>query len=137
MISPTGKGIRRDSKGSGLWGAPRGTRNHMGVDFLCEPDQIIYAPFKMEIYRESRPYSDDHKYTGVAWRTAIMDGRMFYFVPYATVVGGTVLEDQAIGTAQNIAEKYGKNMLPHIHFEIKSIDPLVIMDLLRDIKKFL
>jgi len=137
MISPTGLGIRNDPAGQGIWGASRGERPHMGVDFLCIPGQKIKAPLNMEIYRRSNPYADNPNYTGIAWRTDIMEGRMFYFAPLGISVGGQVKEGQHIGYAQDISDMYFETaMEPHIHFEIKSIDPVVIMELINSMQKF-
>ena len=59
FISPTGKGIRNDSKGLGHHGAPRGHRKHNGVDLMCDPGQDILMPVDGFIARMSMPYKKD------------------------------------------------------------------------------
>ena len=67
MISPTGKGIRNDSRGSGDYGSPRGIRVHNGIDYLCDEGQEIIAPFDMIIVRVSYPKADS-SLMGIAWQ---------------------------------------------------------------------
>jgi len=48
--------------------------------------------------------------------------KMYYFLP-SVKPGESVVVGEKIGTAQNIANKYGGDMIPHVHLEIVSIDP--------------
>ncbi|MHB9146951.1 MAG: M23 family metallopeptidase, partial [Candidatus Amoebophilus sp.] len=44
LVNPTGKGIRNDSGGLGHFGAPRGVRKHMGIDFQSVYGQDVVSP---------------------------------------------------------------------------------------------
>ena len=118
MISPTGKGIRYDSEGSGEYGAKRGDRIHNGIDYECEPGQEIVAPFDMEIVRESRPKAGS-PLSGIVWKYGRSRGKMFYFSPDPNLIGSEVKEGQVIGIAQSVSQDYDLlDMIDHIHFQI-------------------
>ena len=118
MISPTDKGIRVDAEGDGHYGAPRGDRRHNGVDYLCDPGQIIVAPFSMFIERISFPAADKIM-SGIAWRSDRSTGRIWYFEPYKYLIDSNVFEGLPIGIAQNVSQYYGlPNMKNHIHFRV-------------------
>lgn len=129
LINPTGLKIRTaDDWGSGLWGSPRGDRQHLGIDIECAPGQEIKSPCDALIIREAKPYAGEI-YSGLLMRSDFMVFKMFYIYPYRHLIGKHVSAGQAIGTAQNISEKYRKQgdhekyMIPHIHFQVDSIDP--------------
>lgn len=118
MISPTGKGIRVDPEGDGNYGAPRGDRVHRGVDYLCDPGQIIVAPFDMFIDRVSFPNSDK-KMEGIAWTKGKSTGRMWYFMPFKELLGTQAYKGKFIGRAQSVSAHYGlPKMRDHIHFQV-------------------
>jgi len=123
MISPTNRGIRNDGAGAGHWGALRHMRRHKGVDYLCTPGQEVIAPCDMQITRIAYPYGD-HSYSGIAFRTLILTGKLFYFEPDIEVMDRWVMQGQRIGIAQDISLRYPDlSMRPHVHLEINSIDP--------------
>ena len=130
IISPTGKSLRiMDHFGSGLYNAPRGSVKHNGVDFLCDPGQIILAPVDGVIIRIAYPYAK-HQYTGVLIENDSLSLKMFYFAPDKKIIGKKVSRGQRIGIAQDISKLYNtgkKNMLPHIHLQIESIDPMILI----------
>ncbi len=118
MISPTGKGIRKDSEGDGNYGASRGSRRHNGIDYLCQAGQDVVAPFDMTIVRVSNPKADS-PLSGIVWERGRSRGKMFYFMPYPDLIGRAVAEGQAIGIAQSCSDDYGlPKMMDHIHFQI-------------------
>jgi hypothetical protein len=128
LISPTGLGIRNDAKGLGHFGAKRGYRIHQGVDFECKPGQDIVCPVDYAtILREAIPYANDYKYRGLLLCNDQVLIKMFYCELLPDMVGATVVEGQVIAKAQNIAAKYGKGMIPHIHLQIDKVDPMVFM----------
>ena len=126
MISPTGLGIRgNDEHGSGLYGAGRGTRRHRGADFICIPGQQIVAPTRGRVVRIAHPYAEPHEsvmYSGIVLKGNDVEIKMFYFQPLQAVLRTTVREGQLIGHAQDISKKYS-GMIPHVHLEIRSINP--------------
>jgi len=123
LISPTGKGIRKsDSHGSGEYGASRGAnRYHTGVDFICEPGQIIVSPCQGKIVRVARPYATGY-WLGVLIRNEILSLFLFYLIPHKELIGQEVRAGHDIGIAQDISVKY-PGITPHIHMQIESIDP--------------
>ncbi len=128
MISPTGMGIRVDLEGDGHYGAKRRNRIHKGVDYLCHPFQDIVAPFDMVIDRMAIPNAVQ-RFSGIAWHTPTMEGKMFYFAPLGSLIGHPVKQGEFIGNAQNVQDHYGENMKPHIHFRVDSFDPDVLRKL--------
>lgn len=118
MISPTGKGIRNDSEGSGEYGASRGSRKHNGIDYLCDEGQSIVAPFDMEVTRIAIPKAGSEM-SGIAWKAGRSEGRIFYFKPHDHVIGTRVKQGQEIGIAQAVSNDYGlPDMQDHVHFQI-------------------
>jgi len=111
--------IRFDTKGSGEFGASRiryrdGNKykvSHKGVDLLCLPNLPIYAEQDMEFIRIKNPYSG---MSGGLWRCGEYEVTVFYCEP----IEENVQRGGVIGTCQNVATKYGKEMMPHIHTEI-------------------
>ena len=127
LCNPTGKGIRSDSGGDGHFGASRGDRKHNGLDFLCEPGQVIRAAISGKLTR-SRPYYNDVEYVGCGiWGKGYMV-KMWYFVPYEDLIHDQVKAGQEIGIAQDISKKYGGGMLPHIHLGLWSLEPTTLLN---------
>ena len=120
LISPTGKSLRiMDHFGSGLYNAPRGNLKHNGIDFLCDPGQIILAPV-----------DGVKNYSGVYLENESLSLKMFYFTPDKKIIGKKVSRGQRIGIAQDISKLYNtgvKKMLPHIHLQIETIDPTLLL----------
>lgn len=129
MISPTGKTtVRSDSKGDGHYGASRGGRMHDGTDYPCTPGQQVVAPIAGTVLREAVPYADDAKYRGVVIQGAHARVKMFYLLPDKALIGKRVTQGQTIGTAQDISAKYGAAMTPHIHLQVESYDPQILIE---------
>jgi len=128
MISPTGLGIRNDSKGSGVYGAKRGNRMHRGTDYFGHRFQNVVAPFDMFIKRISIPTSKS-KMSGIAWMTQYAEGRMFYFEVKPELIGTMVEAGQVIGKLQDITTEYSEDMDCHLHFQYNSIDPEILAGL--------
>lgn len=132
IISPTGQGIRADSRGSGYYHASRGSRLHQGADFICTPGQDVYCPIAAAtVVRLAFPYKD-RSYGGLLLRNEHLEIKLFYFEPADNIVGKTVSQGAFIGTAQNIALRYRdpekEDMTPHVHLGIHSADPLLFIN---------
>jgi murein DD-endopeptidase MepM/ murein hydrolase activator NlpD len=113
--------IRMDAAGSGRFGSSRGggSRLHNGVDLEVIKGQPVYAPFAGTITKQAYPYEGDRKYTGVHLTRA--DGvkmKVFYMLPKPGIIGKAINAGDEIGRAQDISEKYGAPMKPHIHVEV-------------------
>jgi len=124
VYNPTGKGIRMDVGGDGHHGAPRGSRLHDGIDFMCEPGQRIYAPISGDIIRPSSPYADDSRYGGLVIANDRITIKLWYFNP-SVRVGVYVGAGEVIGIAQDIGLKY-YDVTPHVHLRVTKIDPLLL-----------
>lgn len=122
--------LRSDGAGDGSYGASRGSRDHRGIDFLCEPESFAVAPTAGKVTKLGYCYSDD-----LSWRyVEITDDhgfrhRLFYVLP-AVQVGDLVMTGDVIGACQDIREKYPhlKDMRAHIHFEIMRPDSREYVD---------
>ena len=130
LISPTGKSVRlMDSFGSGLFNAPRGKEKHNGIDFICEPGQVIVSPVDGIVIRQAFPYSDKN-YSGVLLGNDSLSLKMFYFIPDKKILGKRVKQGDRLGIAQDISKRYSskdRKMIPHIHLQIECLDPTVLM----------
>ena len=110
-----------DPKGCGHYGASRGSRKHNGIDVVVKKGQNIYSPITGYISRYPFPYASDLSYKGIE---IIGEGehkgykvKIFYCSP--TVARNTkVSKGQKIAIAQAINEKYGPDMINHIHVEM-------------------
>ena len=130
IMSPTGSSVRRvDKWGSGRYGASRGVRLHAGADFIAMPGQGVMAPIAGHIEREARPYPNE-VFSGVLMRAAWVEIKMFYFEPYRDMIGTDVSQGEVIGIAQDLQTKY-PGITPHIHLEIESIDPEILLQAVR------
>ena len=127
IYSPTKLGIRSDPKGDGHYGARRGTRRHIGTDFECVAGQDVWCPINEgRIIKENYPYPD-LSYHGLTIRSKDIEIVMFYCKVIPGLVGQTVFKGQVIAEAEDISAKWGKAMIPHIHLQIKSINPEVLL----------
>ncbi len=119
FINPTGKPVRIDQAGSGMFKASRGERLHKGVDFMCTPGQIVVSPINGRVIRIAYPYADDRSWRGVLIGDSNFQVKMFYVDPYPHIIGRVVLAGDNIGMAQNISERYGgQGMEPHVHCQL-------------------
>jgi hypothetical protein len=132
-MSPTGKTkLRKDARGSGAFGAARkrddGTSyTHKGIDLECKVGQNILMPCTGRITREARPYVSDPRWRGVYISAVRGEFKIFYMVPNDKLIGTVVREGEVIGQAQDIGQKY-EGVSSHIHFEVVSLDPLILLN---------
>lgn len=124
IVTPTR--LRNDAAGLGHFGASRGggKRRHNGYDLIVAKGQPVFVPADGTITRQAFPYGqDDPRWTGVEialsgfWKGYQL--RIFYMEPLPDLIGKTVTKGQQIGTAQDISEKWGRHMMPHIHVELR------------------
>jgi len=122
IISPTGQEIREyDSLGGGYFRARRGEKAlHRGLDFKCDPGQVIIMPVAPGgvLIRKAYPYSDSKEYAGVVIDADFAIIKLFYIDPYMEYIGKRMLVRQPIGTAQDISKRYSPLMTPHVHMEV-------------------
>lgn len=110
--------MRNDAQGAGHFGAPRGSRTHLGVDYACTPGAAVLAVEAGVVTRLGFPYGDDLSYRYVEITDA--DGkraRYFYVLP-AVDEGDPVDAGEEIGFSQALGRRY-EGITEHIHFEVK------------------
>lgn len=114
-----------DAFGRGHFGAPRGSRLHNGIDYVCKAGRRVLSPVVGRVTKLGHPYADDLSYRYVEVTT--IDGlrhRLFYCLPSVSV-GDYVSRGDPVGTAQDIAKRYDTNdkkMVNHIHYEVMRDD---------------
>lgn len=131
MINPVNGKVRVDNGGSGYFGAPRGDRQHKGVDLECDPGQQVRSPISGTLVRVAYPYQGDTSLAGVVVASGRITVKMFYMQPDTKKIGKRVDAGEVIGTAQDVRTRYGydSGLLPHIHLEIAEVDPLYFLDM--------
>lgn len=121
--------MRNDAAGKGHFGAPRGMRLHQGLDLEVEPGEPVFSPVDGRFIRAGYPYANDRTY-----RLAVLNGegyevKAMYVDPDPSLrPGDPVRKGQRIGTAQDVAAKYGGPMKPHVHVEVRKIVGAHLMD---------
>lgn len=119
-----------DPKGCGEFGAPRGSRTHIGLDIKAVPGEVIFAPISGKVTRFPFPYGDDLSFTGIEIVNNQYKVKIFYMKTNVPA-NSTVKQGQVIGHAQDIAKKHGGGMINHIHLEVydnagKLVDPKIL-----------
>jgi murein DD-endopeptidase MepM/ murein hydrolase activator NlpD len=110
--------IRNDAKGKGVFGASRSGHIHNGVDLVVSKATPIYAPFE-GVIRQANPYTNDSKYKGLEIKNTVTGMKVKVFYVDGFVVGKTYKKGEVMAKAQDISEKYGSSMIPHIHVELR------------------
>lgn len=134
MISPTGLGVRNDQAGFGFFDAPRGSKAHNGVDFLCNPGTEVVFPFDSgRILRLSYPYADSTELGGVYGRAThngkLVYFKLWYFQPQEDILQRALIKGEQIGIAQDVTVRYpDHSMHPHLHLKIEKIDPEILLE---------
>lgn len=108
-----------DPFGCGTFGASRGNRKHEGEDYAVSPGETIFSPISGTVTRIAYPYASDMSYKGVEIKNDELTVKIFYMVATAKI-GSKIKAGDILGTAQNIAAKYGSAMVNHIHVEIRN-----------------
>ena len=124
LASPTGKGIRNDSKGLGHYGAPRTHGAHKGLDFQSVDGQDIISPIDGKV-RNFYGVSSGYPMLQI-YPSDPNIGFDYIEILYVNAPSGTqswVLRDisagATIGTAANLQGLgYSQGVTPHIHLQI-------------------
>lgn len=121
---------RRDKKGDGAFGASRGARPHLGRDFLFDDGASVPSLINGTVIQIGYPYDDDRSYRLIS--VLSIDSNVLlriYYVKPQVRIGDTVQIGDIVGTAQDIAKRYGGaegGMGNHVHYELL-VDPLVFV----------
>lgn len=130
--------IRSDSFGDGAYGARRKkwdaklgkhvSYRHEGIDLVAVPSEIGVAPIDdFVMNRIVYPYQGDFDFKGVAFSTPWCSGKILYLNPFNDLMGQTLKIGHDIGIIQDISQKYGSGMVPHVHFQIDNFNPMMVM----------
>lgn len=106
-----------DRWGSGHYGAPRGNREHKGVDLAVDAGTRVYAHFDGEVTKIGYPYGDDLSFRYVQISKDGLDHRYFYISPEVSK-GDKVKTGDLIGVTQKLGNRYPE-ITEHFHYEIK------------------
>lgn len=119
--------IRNDVFGKGDYGAKRnGGRSHSGIDIAAEMNAPVYASRSGIVFRGNVP-------TGYGKYILLYhpDGTQTLYghlSNWAVNTGKTVRKGELIGFVGKTGNAANKNMVPHLHFEIRSdgdpVDPI-------------
>lgn len=109
----------QDKWGAGYFGAPRGTRNHKGVDIVAQPGTKFECFNCGTVTKLGYAYEDDlsFRYVEIAddqdnkWR-------YFYILPSVSL-GDKVETFDKIGKVQVLDRRY-PGITEHVHFEVIS-----------------
>ena len=120
-INPPKRGA--DCHGSGHYGASRGDRKHVGVDFACYPNSAIYPEKDGKVTKIGYPYGDDllFRYIEVT-DYADYVVRYFYVRPIESLQeGDRVNPNEIIGYSQELGERY-PGITEHVHCEVRDLN---------------
>ncbi|MAG24824.1 hypothetical protein CMI47_04520 [Candidatus Pacearchaeota archaeon] len=120
ITPPRGK----DTWGSGDFGASRGSRLHMGVDYEAPAGATLLSPVHGIVTKHGYPYGDDLAYRYIQVLDPDGNRHRFYYVTPTAELREAVCEGDPLGTVQNIVRRYPtpKGMKNHVHYEIIDAD---------------
>ncbi|KAL6095379.1 lect2 [Pungitius sinensis] len=107
-----------DSWGQGHYGARRGTREHKGLDIVCNDGSTVYAPFDVTLQGRVTVYTDANKAainSGVNLRGEGLCFKLFYVQPDR--VSGSVRKGQRIGVMMPMQTVY-RGITSHVHVQM-------------------
>jgi RHS repeat-associated protein len=115
--SPTKSGQIRscDAAGCGDYDAARGSRRHLGYDYVANPGDEILSPISGTVVRIKNPGAEG--LSGLHIRGADgYEATVFYIKPHPGIVGSSIEAGNPIGIAQEIRGAYNSpRMTPHVH----------------------
>jgi len=111
--------VRHDAAGSGEYGAPRGKRTHVGVDYHCQPGMEVLSPVRGKFTKYGYCYGDDLQWRYVQITDEGGNHHRLFYTEEILPMGALVEKGQPVALAQDISKRYpGRGMLPHVHYEI-------------------
>jgi hypothetical protein len=108
-----------DAYGAGHFGAPRGTRKHRGIDFLCNPDDVIACPIDGIFTKKGRCYKEDPRYVYAEIEAEDKSRHRVFYCDAGDFISPkeAVFPWMPLGKAQDLTIKY-KGIPTHVHYEI-------------------
>ncbi|XP_051276171.1 leukocyte cell-derived chemotaxin-2 [Dicentrarchus labrax] len=107
-----------DRWGQGRYGAPRGSREHKGLDIRCSDGSIVYAPFDVTLHGNVIVYTDPKKAAinnGINLRGEGLCFKLFYVQPDQT--SGSVRKGERIGVMLPMQTVY-EGITSHVHVQM-------------------
>jgi murein DD-endopeptidase MepM/ murein hydrolase activator NlpD len=139
MITPPVRG--QDDYGSGQYLAPRGTREHQGIDFAAYPSSTLLSPVKGKVKRIVQPFAihgPKGHFSGLEIQVDIQTRiKIMYVLPLANP-GDRITIGQNIGLVQDLSGSYPevkqdgvtlkRQITNHYHLEVwvegQHVDPI-------------
>ena len=123
---PTAGGwtVRSDSGGDGRWLAPRGSRQHKGIDLASRVGDQIMAPMDGKVLRTAAQTGGmpGTKIVGTGDYEGYL-AYMFYVEPNAGMVNKTVKKGDVVATQGDLSVDYPENVGDHVHVSIRKTAP--------------
>ncbi|XP_059191869.1 myeloid protein 1-like isoform X3 [Centropristis striata] len=107
-----------DSWGDGIYGAPRGTREHNGLDIECNDGSVVYAPFDVTVNGSLSVFSDPKQEAinnGIQLSGNNLCFKLFYVQPDR--VSGTVKRGERLGVMMPMQSVY-PGITSYIHVQM-------------------
>lgn len=116
-----------DKWGEGHYGASRGDRKHVGIDYCCSPGSIILAIKGGRVTKLGYAYGDDLSFRYIEITDAAGYAARYFYVEPSIKEGDMVFHSDMIGNSQKLGDRYDE-ITEHVHFEVKDpegnyIDP--------------
>lgn len=105
-----------DAQGKGYYGASRGDRLHMGVDFAATPGDAVHAFLSGTVSKIGFPYADKPKFRYVEVRRSNSDLVRYFYVEPTVAVGDLIKSGDMLGTCQELPYE---GITQHFHCEVK------------------
>ncbi|XP_035524698.1 leukocyte cell-derived chemotaxin-2-like, partial [Morone saxatilis] len=108
-----------DPLGQGRYGAPRGSREHKGLDIECSDGSIVYAPFDVTLHGNTvTPFTAPDKVVlnnGISLRGEGLCFKLFPVNPDRT--SGSVRKGQRIGVMLPMQTVF-PGIISHVHVQM-------------------
>lgn len=119
--------VRVDKAGDGHFGTNRPGHVHEGLDLVAVPGEQVRSPIDGVFVRRGYPYDDDPLYSMAVLAGEGYEVKLMYVLPVATLrPGSRVVRGQVVGIAQDVSQRYGDKMLPHVHVEVRTLDGVLL-----------
>lgn len=111
----------RDKQGAGYYGASRGSRTHVGVDFVLNAGDDVCSFNEGTVTKLGYPYANhpEFRYVEVTDRNGYRC-RYFYCDP-AVFRGDVIHVGTVLGASQDLRALYS-GITPHLHFEVMKMN---------------
>lgn len=119
MITITTPPRGSDSKGSGHFGAPRGSRTHTGIDYAAWPGSYVHAKKPGKVTKLGYAYADDLGWRYVEVTDENSNRVRYFYVKPSVAMGDSIQKGDIIGLVQDLTLRY-RGITPHIHVEVKT-----------------